>query len=138
MMDRRVFNSGESNLFSNLTNELIKWRFDSEGKIALDSVVHCWYSLSDQLHLIRRIIESLASDVSVIIAELRRLLSLDVFLQGQATDLRFIENPIEFNSLVNNQIYQKLSEWNKHGRDFFAHGDFFNTKVEFQCLFQLF
>ncbi len=138
MMDRRVFNSGESNLFSHLINELIKWRFASAGIIALDSIVHCWYSLSDQLHLIRRIIESLASNVSVIIAELRRLLSLNVFLQGQATDLRFIKNPIEFNRLVNNQIYQKLSEWNKHGRDFFAHGDFFNTKVEFQCLFQCF
>lgn len=136
MMDKRVFSTGSSTLFSELINSLISWKCGDTSKIELGPIVNSWYSSTDQLQLVKRIVETLNSEVSIVIAELRILLSLHIFLQGQIKDLKFIEDPIQFNMSVYSQIYQKLIEWNKHGKDFFSSGDFFKTKIEFQCLFQ--
>lgn len=136
IMDKRVFNSGNSILFSKLINFLLEWEYKATGEVDLRSIVNRWNSLSNVLILKRRIIETLSSEVSMVISQLRRLLALDIFSQGKTKDLKFLENPVEFNTQIYSQAYQHLVGWNKYGKEFFHDCDYGDIKIEFQCLLQ--
>lgn len=134
IMDKRVHSIGASKLFSELLNDLLKWRYDANFDSTLYPIVNIWYNLTNELNLLIRIVETLTSDVSDRILQLRRLFSLNIFLQGELSQT--IEDSIKYDYAINDEILTKLNDLNLKGKEYFHDGNFHNIKLEFQCLFQ--